>query len=56
LVAALLLFYPLAAAPTGFVATLIVSGLILVRCQLSRSKIVSSAAPAIRLAARSGVN
>ncbi|MDB5605731.1 MAG: hypothetical protein JWP25_2631 [Bradyrhizobium sp.] len=56
LVAALLLFYPLAAAPTGFVATLIISGLILVRCQLSRSKIASSAAPAIRLAARSGVN
>jgi len=28
LVAALLLFYPLAGAPTGFVSTLIVSGLI----------------------------
>jgi arabinofuranan 3-O-arabinosyltransferase len=32
LAAALLLFYPLAGAPTGFVATLIVSGLIAGRC------------------------
>jgi hypothetical protein len=32
LVAALLLFYPLVGAPTGFVATLIVSGLIAGRC------------------------
>jgi len=34
LVAALLMFYPLAGAPTGFVATLIVSGLIAGRCGL----------------------
>jgi hypothetical protein len=37
LVAALLLFYPLAGAPTGFAATLIVAGLIAGRCGLWRS-------------------
>jgi arabinofuranan 3-O-arabinosyltransferase len=42
LVAALLLFYPLAGAPTGFVATLIVSGLIAGRCGLWRSSAASS--------------
>src|SRR6266403_2481989 len=42
LVAALLLFYPLVGAPTGFVATLIVSGLIAGRCRLWRSRAASS--------------
>jgi arabinofuranan 3-O-arabinosyltransferase len=42
LVAALLLFYPLVGAPTGFVATLIVSGLIAGRCGLWRSSTASS--------------
>jgi len=42
LVAALLLFYPLVGAPTGFVATLIVSGLIAGRCGLSRGSAASS--------------
>lgn len=37
LVAALLLFYPLVGAPTGFAATLIVSGLIAGRCGLWRN-------------------
>jgi glycosyl transferase family 87 len=36
MVAALLLFYPLAGAPTGFAATLIVAGLIAARCGLRR--------------------
>ena len=36
MVGALLLFYPLAGAPTGFVATLIVAGLIAARCGLRR--------------------
>src|SRR5712675_1882254 len=39
LVAALLLFYPLVGAPTGFVATLIVSGLIAGRCGLWRHSV-----------------
>jgi len=39
LVAALLMFYPLAGAPTGFVATLIVSGLIAGRCGLWRHSV-----------------
>ena len=42
LVVALLMFYPLVGAPTGFVATLIVSGLIAARCGLWRSRRVSS--------------
>ena len=42
LVAALLLFYPLAGAPTGFAATLVVSGLIAGRCGLWRSRTASS--------------
>jgi hypothetical protein len=42
LVAALLLFYPLVGAPTGFVATLIVSGLIAGRCGLWLSSTTSS--------------
>jgi arabinofuranan 3-O-arabinosyltransferase len=42
LVAALLMFYPLVGAPTGFVATLIVSGLIAGRCGLWRSSAASS--------------
>jgi len=42
LVAALLLFYPLVGAPTGFGATLIVSGLIAGRCGLWRSRAASS--------------
>ena len=41
LVAALLMFYPLVGAPTGFVATLIVSGLIAGRCGLWRSRAAS---------------
>src|ERR1700704_396144 len=45
LVAALLLFYPLVGAPTGFVATLIVSGLIAGRCGLWHSRAASSANP-----------
>jgi hypothetical protein len=36
-VALLLMFYPLVGAPTGFAATLIVTGLIVARCRLSRS-------------------
>jgi arabinofuranan 3-O-arabinosyltransferase len=36
LVAALLMFYPLVGAPTGFGATLIVAGLIAGRCGLWR--------------------
>src|ERR1700704_4189074 len=39
LVAALLMLYPLAGAPTGFVATLIVSGLIAGRCGLWRNSV-----------------
>jgi hypothetical protein len=42
LVAALLMFYPLVGAPTGFAATLIVSGLIAGRCGLWRSHAASS--------------
>jgi arabinofuranan 3-O-arabinosyltransferase len=37
LVALLLMFYPRVGAPTGFGATLIVTGLIVARCRLSRS-------------------
>jgi arabinofuranan 3-O-arabinosyltransferase len=37
MVALLLMFYPLVGAPTGFGATLIVTGLIVARCRLSRS-------------------
>src|ERR1700692_4774842 len=43
LVAALLMFYPLVGAPTGFGATLIVTGLIAGRCGLRRSGAVSIA-------------
>jgi arabinofuranan 3-O-arabinosyltransferase len=42
LAAALLFFYPLAGAPTGFVATLIVAGLIARRCGLRRGTAASS--------------
>jgi hypothetical protein len=42
LVAALLMFYPLVGAPTGFAATLIVSGLIAGRCGLWRGTTASS--------------
>jgi glycosyl transferase family 87 len=42
LVAFLLMFYPLFAAPTGFAATLIVSGLIARRCGLWRSRAASA--------------
>lgn len=42
LVAALLMFYPLVRAPTGFAATLIVSGLIARRCGLWRSRPAAS--------------
>ena len=45
LVAALLLFYPLVGAPTGFLATLIVSGLIAGRCGLGRGSAASSPKP-----------
>jgi arabinofuranan 3-O-arabinosyltransferase len=45
LVAFLLMFYPLFAAPTGFIATLIVSGLIADRCGLGQGRLVSGAAP-----------
>jgi hypothetical protein len=38
LAAALLMFFPLFAAPTGFIATLIVSGMILRRCGLASSR------------------
>ena len=44
LVALLLMFYPLVGAPTGFGATLIVTGLIVVRCRLSRSVMVPHSA------------
>jgi glycosyl transferase family 87 len=44
-VAALLLFYPLAGAPTGLVATLIVSGLIAGRCGFRRKVAASSPKP-----------
>ena len=47
LVAALLLFYPLVGAPTGFVATLIVSGLIAGRCGLWHSRAASSPNPVV---------
>jgi arabinofuranan 3-O-arabinosyltransferase len=50
-VAALLMFYPLVGAPTGFVATLIVAGLIAGRCGLRRT-VAASAAPDLGLAAR----
>jgi arabinofuranan 3-O-arabinosyltransferase len=45
LVAALLMFYPLVGAPTGFAATLIVTGLIAGRCGLWRGS-AASIAPA----------
>ena len=47
LVAALLMLYPLVGAPTGFVATLIVSGLIAGRCGLWRSSAASSPEPGL---------
>jgi hypothetical protein len=55
LVAALLLFYPLVGAPTGFVATLIVSGLIAGRCGLERGAAASSVSPNTGRAARYGL-
>jgi len=42
LVAALLMFYPLVGAPTGFAATLIVSGLIVQRCRRRHGSATSS--------------
>jgi arabinofuranan 3-O-arabinosyltransferase len=45
LVAALLMFYPLVGAPTGFGATLVVSCLIARRCGFRRSDSASSATP-----------
>lgn len=45
LVAFLLMFYPLFAAPTGFAATLIVAALIAGRCGLWRSDVASAASP-----------
>jgi hypothetical protein len=51
LVAALLMFYPLVGAPTGFVATLIVAGLIAARCGRPRPE----AAPSPALASPSGL-
>ena len=42
MVAALLLFYPLAGAPTGFAATLIVAGMIAGRCGLWRRVVALS--------------
>jgi hypothetical protein len=53
LVAALLMFYPLFAAPTGFLATLIVSGLIAGRCGLWRNRPALSASSDAGLAQRS---
>jgi hypothetical protein len=50
LIAALLMFYPLVGAPTGFGATLVVSGLIAGRCGLRRSDAASSATPSPGLA------
>jgi hypothetical protein len=56
LVAALLLFYPLVGAPTGFVATLIVSGLIAGRCGFRRGTGASPTSPnAGRVALRTQV-
>ena len=55
LVAALLMSYPLVGAPTGFVATLIVSGLIAGRCGLWRRSAVSSDPPNVGLAAHYGL-
>jgi hypothetical protein len=52
LVAALLLFYPLAGAPTGFAATLVVSGLIAGRCGLWRSRTASSGDAGVATAPR----
>jgi arabinofuranan 3-O-arabinosyltransferase len=51
LAVALLMFYPLVGAPTGFVTTLIVSGLIAARCGFWRSRRVSS--PGVGLATAS---
>jgi len=55
LVAALLLFYPLVGAPTGFAATLIVSGMIAGRCGLWRGTAASSVSPNIGPATRYGL-
>jgi len=49
LVAALLMFYPLVGAPTGFGATLIVASLIAARCGLQRRFVALS--PRMGLAA-----
>jgi arabinofuranan 3-O-arabinosyltransferase len=46
LVAALLMFYPLVGAPTGFAATLIVASLILRRCRIGRGMAAVSSEPA----------
>jgi hypothetical protein len=43
--ALLLMFFPLVGAPTGFAATLVVSGLIAARCGLWRNNAVSSPKP-----------
>jgi hypothetical protein len=45
LVAALLMFYPLMRAPTGFAATLIVSGLVAGRCGLRRGAAAGQSRP-----------
>jgi arabinofuranan 3-O-arabinosyltransferase len=45
IVAFLLMFYPLFAAPTGFAATLIVAALIAGRCGLGRERVASAASP-----------
>jgi arabinofuranan 3-O-arabinosyltransferase len=52
LVAALLLFFPLVGAPTGFAATLVVSGLIAGRCGLWRSPAASSGDAGVATAPR----
>jgi hypothetical protein len=52
LVAFLLMFYPLFAAPTGFAATLIVASLIAGRCGLWGAQGVTTAAPGISIEAR----
>jgi len=43
MMAFLLMFYPLFAAPTGFVATLIVASLIAMRCLVPRARFAASA-------------
>jgi len=54
LVAALLMFYPLVGAPTGFAATLIVSGLIVARCGFRRGAAAPSVSQDMHHAGRYG--